>query len=342
MFQIKYGKGNIPLNDIANAFYLRLNPKKKNGNFRKDALRRKILQKYKHETDLLKKAFYRELAKNRFLILKEIITEDPSTLQNYYNYFESKVAKKEIPEFYIKNGDIIESTEFGEEILSLFGYKSIRGGSKFIWLANSLDLSICPYCGYEYTLFTKNPDKILLDFDHFISKATAPYLSLSFYNLIPSCHNCNSTLKGVKEFTINSHIHPYMHDFHSLGKFITDRPVIQNDITSFDIKIDIITSNTAESVCMTNNISDFCIESRYNSFKNDVLDLDNLKDQYNETKKQEMLKCGILGVVFSDRIELLKYIAKSSRIPFDENEARKKTKGKFELDLAKEFLILDP
>lgn len=338
MFQIKYGKNNIPLCDIANTFYLKLNPRKKNGHFQKNALRRKILQKYKHETDSLKKVFYKELAKNRFFILKELITGDPFTLKKYYDFFESKVTKKEIPKFYTKSGNTLKSTKFGEEILSLFGYKSIRGGSKFIWLANSLDLAICPYCGYEYTLSVKNPDKILLDFDHFIPKVIAPYLSLSFYNLISSCQNCNSRLKGSKVFSINTHVHPYIYDFHSLGKFTTNRPVIQNDSTSFDIEMNITTTNPTELLIMTNSISDFCIEPRYNTFKDDVFRLDWLKDQYNETKKQELLSNGS----FSDRVELLGYISNITGIPINEIEAVKKSKGKFQLDLAKEFLILDP
>lgn len=342
MFQIEYGRNNIALHDIADQFYLKLNPRKKNKSFRKEALRRKILKKYKYETDPLKRNFYRELAQNRFSILKEIVTGDPYVLKKIHAFFESKVSRGEIPSFYIIKDGMPTSTKFGEEILLLFGYKSIRGGAKFTWLVDELDVFICPYCGSTETFQLKDPNIILFDFDHFMPKVIAPYLSLSFYNLIPSCHNCNSLLKGSIMFNVDTHLHPYIYDFHSLCKFTTTSPISQNNPNSFNVKIEITTSEVKKSTLIQENIKVFKIESRYNHFKDVVLRLDKLKDGYNESKKQEMLSKGVFGTIFSDRIELLKYISDHIDVPFDENTARKTAKGKFKLDFAKEFLILDP
>lgn len=38
---------------------------------------------------------------------------------------------------------------------------------------------------------------------------------LSFYNLVPSCHICNSNFKAKKEFNITKNIHPYIQGFSS-------------------------------------------------------------------------------------------------------------------------------
>lgn len=66
------------------------------------------------------------------------------------------------------------------------------------------DLSHIPeLASYE---FEDNFDKIIstkrnyFTLDHVLPKSKYPFLSLSFFNLIPSCYVCNSRLKHVKEF----------------------------------------------------------------------------------------------------------------------------------------------
>lgn len=34
--------------------------------------------------------------------------------------------------------------------------------------------------------------------------------ALSFFNLIPCCSNCNSSIKGIKDMDIDKHMHPYI------------------------------------------------------------------------------------------------------------------------------------
>jgi len=83
-------------------------------------------------------------------------------------------------------------------------------------LAEALLVNVCPYCNriYTNTIVTENGKKIVKPtFDHFFLQAKNSFLSLSFYNLIPSCNNCNSYLKGKLEFTLVSHLHPYKEDF---------------------------------------------------------------------------------------------------------------------------------
>ena len=93
------------------------------------------------------------------------------------------------------------------EIEKIFSYKKFTTKKKKEYdaydLAKNLDIPTCPYCNRTYTktVITKNREKIIRpEFDHWFPKNQYPLLALSFYNLIPSCHICNSNVKGETKF----------------------------------------------------------------------------------------------------------------------------------------------
>lgn len=74
----------------------------------------------------------------------------------------------------------------------------------------SLKIKVCPYCNRNYVLpIYSEEGKMRADLDHFFAKNVYPYLSISIYNLVPSCKYCNSSLKGKKEFTYEGNFHPF-------------------------------------------------------------------------------------------------------------------------------------
>lgn len=75
-------------------------------------------------------------------------------------------------------------------------------------LINSLGLKTCPYCNRQYiTSWTdKKNGKTTADLDHFYPKSLFPLFALSAFNFIPSCHICNSLMKGDRYFET---IYPY-------------------------------------------------------------------------------------------------------------------------------------
>lgn len=77
-----------------------------------------------------------------------------------------------------------------------------------VTLLNQLDIKTCPYCNLSYTYATVSGKKRRPQLDHFYSKTKYPALSLSFYNLIPSCPYCNFA-KGDKDIGVN----PYTRGF---------------------------------------------------------------------------------------------------------------------------------
>jgi len=89
-------------------------------------------------------------------------------------------------------------------------------------LAMNLNRSTCTYCNriYTHTVARVNSSKVMRpQFDHWFSKSKHPALSMSFYNLIPSCSVCNSSIKGTLDFDLATHLHPYV-DVNCHDKFV--------------------------------------------------------------------------------------------------------------------------
>lgn len=111
-------------------------------------------------------------------------------------------------------------------------------------LATMLAVNTCPYCNRQYTFTVVDGSEITRpEFDHFYHQSDHPILSLSFYNLIPSCHICNSTLKGDK---IRDLMHPYFEGFCNAVKFSFKFVQVNKDLSAPEnFEIDIV-NNAAE------------------------------------------------------------------------------------------------
>ena len=103
-----------------------------------------------------------------------------------------------------------QSTTFGKAIYEAFHYDGYRKNT-LILLAEKLNVKSCPYCNMHYTLFAEDgkyyKEKLTkFQFDHFFDKADYPFLSMSLYNLIPSCGVCN---QGKSTGHLSLKFHPY-------------------------------------------------------------------------------------------------------------------------------------
>ena len=133
--------------------------------------------------------------------LEKIIKGEPKELL--------KLNKKYLKEFPKKNnrkGKLINDSR----ITYIFNYKEFRRKFGFT-LSNNLKIECCPYCNKNYTssLLIKrlNNKNVFPEFDHFYSQSNFPFISLSFYNLIPSCYVCNTHFKSNKDSS--KIFHPY-------------------------------------------------------------------------------------------------------------------------------------
>ena len=99
-------------------------------------------------------------------------------------------------------------------LLSVFDYTIVKEERAYK-VAGLKKVNTCPYCNRNYT-FTIGQDKngktiskVRPQFDHWFAHTQYPLLGLSFYNLIPSCSVCNSSVKGQTTFSLDKYIHPY-------------------------------------------------------------------------------------------------------------------------------------
>lgn len=106
-----------------------------------------------------------------------------------------------------------------DELRKLFNYGSwISGDKDYSYSISRIKhTNVCPYCNRQYTLTIEHTDEegnvvehiAKPHFDHWYPKEAFPLLALSFYNLVPSCSVCNSSIKGNIVMGASRFVHPY-------------------------------------------------------------------------------------------------------------------------------------
>ncbi|MCX6799536.1 MAG: hypothetical protein NT091_00100 [Candidatus Falkowbacteria bacterium] len=142
--------------------------------------------------------------------LKQLIVSEPITLEkideDLQNEFSKLLKKKTIIKFLFY---ILDYSQIHKNI----------GISRLIF--DNLDLKACPYCNRNYISYIEHAGEKQIGptLDHFFSKSDHPFLSASFFNLIPSCYVCNSNIKGKKETTLIDNINPFFDGFGDIATF---------------------------------------------------------------------------------------------------------------------------
>jgi len=202
-------------------------------------------------------------------------------------------------------------------------------------LASKVKVNVCPYCNLNatYTVIVEDNKKITRpEFDHFYDKDTHPILALSFYNLIPSCHICNSTLKGIEKFSIESHLNPYSDSFDEVAKFrlkIGDSS-FYHSIKGFDVTLE------SDDERAKNNIKSFELETLYQNHKDIILELIQKEAIYNESYLDELLS-QYEGTLFKNREDLQRLISGGY---ISDEEIGKRPLSKLIKDISKELGLL--
>lgn len=167
--------------------------------------------------------------------LKDILLASPQKLETYKRYYSCLKRGLSCDKAYYekqrdKDGNKKPSryTVFRDHLLDVFGYEKRFRGSVLRELGNRLNVKTCPYCNLHYTLCIEDfnsKDALELmtkfQFDHFIDKAEFPILSMSLYNLIPSCPTCN---QGKSQEPLSLEFHPYFSDICNTFKFAVKDP----------------------------------------------------------------------------------------------------------------------
>lgn len=223
------------------------------------------------------------------LRIKKILTDLPNNLKDHHENLLNTLIDYNIAgwsEYLIikkkyKNRTVAETQIFNRyknlifDINNIFKYKGgfARKETKYSTydLAKSLNIQTCVYCNRIYTKTVVNSSKITRpEFDHWYPKESYPLLALSFYNLIPSCHICNSSVKGSIQMNTTDFLHPYIKENINM-KF----SYWIESLNKYQFKIKRPVPSKEDST-----IKAFKLEEIYSTHKDEIHDLVQLKKLY--------------------------------------------------------------
>lgn len=190
-------------------------------------------------------------------------------------------------------------------------------------LATNLNRYTCTYCNrsYTHTIKTKDNHKVMRPtFDHWFAHTRHPLLGLSFYNLIPSCALCNSSVKGFKEYLISSHLHPYI-DKDCCDHIMFDYSL---DDETRKYKINLIPIAGADRA--VKSYEDLMIKEIYSSHQSELSDLIRIKDAYSRQYISEMMNTYSAAGLTHEEVYRLAFGVELSSADFHKRPLSKFTK----------------
>ena len=206
--------------------------------------------------------------------LKDLLISEPAALEKLEQDIKAEFDK--LPQ---------DERPSGEELLKIMGYEEVFNSSsksKAFWLAKTVGKNTCVYCNRQYVFTVERGDGLVKEdriarpvFDHWFAKSKHPLLSLSLFNLIPSCHICNSSVKGNDEYALDTHVHPYVYeDGHPDFTFKVVASAKKK--VMWEVKLDAAPGSKEERT-----IKDLCLDEQYSMHGlTEVKDLMEFKQKY--------------------------------------------------------------
>ncbi|KEO72224.1 hypothetical protein [Anditalea andensis] len=234
------------------------------------------------------------------------------------------------------NGTVKLSKSLLKGVEHVFNYDSFIYKKKKMYdgykLAEDLDVRTCTYCNRNYTntVISSNGQKITRpQFDHYFDKRQNPLLAISFYNLIPSCSICNSSIKGTHKMTLNDYTHPYLDN--ALGDITFTYKYSHKSKNGLKVKV--ITPDPSKA---KNTVDAFAIEEVYNSHTGELLDVLRTKQYFSE-RYLTILKSNLLKDVIVSKEDLYRIVFGTE---YDETSFINRPFSKFKNDILKELGII--
>ena len=172
------------------------------------------------------------------------------------------------------------------EIKKAFDYARHRQNPDFMEHFKKLNIKSCPFCNNNYIYFYEEDAKkfnTLATLEHYYPKSKYPHLSLSFYNLIPSCNTCNSKFKGSDEIHVGNILHPYFEDFNEKAQFsVSVDKLLVNKTIELEVNL-----KSNDERCNT-SIERFQLDKIYKQHNDIAKEIWNKAQVYNESQIEEL------------------------------------------------------
>jgi hypothetical protein len=300
--------------------------------YRKFANSQEIIQALESEINFLDHAF-----------LLKVISGNPSDILSLSNNFNDKLST-------YKAQKVL--TQVKRLLSFLFDYDDFSKKNSIYtpsWgayeLTNKLDVRACLYCNRNYVITVISNNKIIRpELDHFFPKSKHPILALSFYNLIPSCHTCNSNLKGKVDFDLDDYFHPYISNFDKEGVKFTYKPLnpkaFFGDSRNIVIKLNRLNILRLHDQ-IEGNIKIFKLDEIYNEHVDIVAGLQLLYLKTNKKKIKDIFENVLVDSRGKKHSMSEKEIYELAiRNHFSSEDFAKKPMSKFEKDIAEEIGLI--
>ena len=226
----------------------------------------------------------------------------------------------------------------GKKVVAIFNYDNYRSSSNCIDNLRMMGIifrSPCPYCNcdsmdiIEYDdLNGDQSEQALLDLDHFFPKSKFPFLAVSIFNLVPSCHNCNGRIKRDIEFRLETHIHPFLESFEDHFTFFLETPYYDGINQE---ELEIVYKNRIHSTFPPNSITDLRLISRYHSTRPELYRM----LRWLSTDRYQLL-ANLFGDAEAENQKKIDYNV--AGIPFSRSEISKFVLGKLKIDIHDDYL----
>jgi len=312
------------LNKFAHKFSSDLFKSKRADFKRPEVLLNNLIDRYKTVDKI--QVLILKLIKNKIEVLKTLKPKEQAVLIN-------KIQTKNLNHLFFKNG---KATSFSNDIVNALRYDELRESYAYK-ITDKLGLKVCPYCNAMLAITVnkqKNIKKARFQLDHYFPKSRYPFLSISFFNLIPCCGNCNQS-KSNSDVDLLKNFHLYTEEEpREKFKFKLEKTALVKNLIhkSNDIKFAFTSTGKEFDAKLASHKRNFDIEGLYNTQKDVIQELIWKSQAYNSSRIKEL--AGILNIPEKSvkRMVLGNYI--------DKEDIHKRPLAKFMQDIAKDLGLL--
>lgn len=252
---------------------------------------------------------------------------------DYRDYFDVIKPIKEVARTPQQQQKAVEYETLHNSINKIINYEDwfIKSAKLYDYqLTINLNRNSCTYCNRNYTHTIKKDDKDRMmrpQLDHWYPKSKYPLLALSFYNLIPSCVICNSSIKSADDFNIASHIHPYLDDIVNdfSFKYNYDR-----SLKKYKITIDTSDSRILKT------FTDMQVADIYNAHQLELRDLIKTKNAYSKNYLKSLKNAFPKANLKDNEIYRLAF-----GVEIEKENFHTRPLSKFKSDILKDLGIID-